>query len=90
MAEAVYILCALTSLLCAWVLLRAYARCRPGKPVRLLLWSGVCFAGLATNNVLLVVDKVLTGPEVDLSLWRSMAALIALGVMLYGLVWDAE
>jgi len=83
-------LCALTSLLCALVLMRAYVRCPSGKPVRLLLWSSLCFAGLALNNVLLVVDKVITGPELDLSLWRSGAALVAMGVMLYGLIWDSE
>ncbi|HYD00911.1 MAG TPA: DUF5985 family protein [Phycisphaerales bacterium] len=70
--------------------MRAYVRCPVGKPVRLLLWSSLCFAGLALNNVLLVVDKVLMGPETDLTLWRSAAALMALGVMLYGLIWDSE
>lgn len=86
MAEVVYVLCALASLACAWLLLRGYRRTRS----RLLLWSSLCFCGLALNNVLLVVDKVLTGPEIDLGLWRGATAVAAVCVMLYGLIWDAE
>jgi hypothetical protein len=86
MAEAVYLLCGLTSLACAGLLLRGYRRTR----TRLLLWSGLCFTGLAANNVLLFVDKVVIGPEMDLTLLRSALAVVALAVMLYGLVWDAE
>ena len=41
MAAAVYVLCALTSLACAVLLLRAYLR----RKVRLLLWSGLGFVG---------------------------------------------
>jgi hypothetical protein len=86
MASAVYFLCALTAILCAWLLLQAYlARGR----YRLLLWSGLCFVGLAANNLLLVVDKLVL-PDVDLSLWRTSVALVAMMVLLYGLVVDAE
>jgi hypothetical protein len=49
----------------------------------------LCFAGLTVNNALLVVDKIVL-PHVDLSPWRSAVALIAMCVLLYGLVWDAE
>jgi hypothetical protein len=79
----IYLLCALTALLCAVLLLRAYARSR----YRLLLWSGLCFAGLTVNNTLLVLDKVVL-PDVDLSLARSMAALLAMAVLIYGLIFD--
>lgn len=85
MATLVYALCALTSLACAVLLLRGYGRSR----VRLLLWSGLCFAGLATNNVLLLVDKQLV-PSVDLSLWRSLPALAGVALLLYGLVWETR
>jgi hypothetical protein len=86
MASVVYFLCALTAILCAWLLLQAYlARGR----YRLLLWSGLCFVGLAANNLLLVVDKLVL-PDVDLSLWRTSVALVAMMVLLYGLVVDAE
>ena len=85
MAVIIYSLCALTALACAFLLLRAYARSR----YRLLLWSGLCFCGLTLNNVLLVLDKVAL-PDVDLSIWRTLTAVIAMAVLLYGLIWDAE
>jgi hypothetical protein len=83
--EAVYILCALTSIACAVLLLRGYLRAR----TRFLLWSSLCFIGLAVNNVLLFLDKVVF-PATDLSLARSLSALVAMAMLVYGLVWDAE
>ncbi len=85
MAEAVYALCAVASLACMVLLLRGYRRTR----TRLLLWSGLCFAGLTLNNILLFVDKVIF-PGADLSLWRSAAALAGVLVLIYGLVMDSE
>ena len=73
MAEVVYILCALTSLCCAVLLLRGYRQSR----VRLLFWSGLCFIGLAANNILLFVDLSLV-PRTDLFLLRSLPALLGL------------
>jgi hypothetical protein len=84
MAETIYALCTLTSLACAVLLLRQYARTR----TRLLAWSSVCFAGMAANNVLLLLDLVLF-PSVDLSLFRSGAALVAVLSLVVGLAWDA-
>jgi hypothetical protein len=84
-AEAVYILCSLTSLACTILLLRSYLRRR----VRLLLWSGLCFLGLTVSNVLLFIDLAVL-PQIDLSLWRSLATLISLIVLIYGLIWDAS
>lgn len=85
MAAIIYLLCALTAFVCAWLLLRAYFRGR----YRLLLWSGLCFAGLTLNNLLLVFDKVIL-LDLDLSIWRTSVALIAMAVLLYGLIWDSE
>lgn len=85
MATLVYALCALTSLACAVLLLRGYAASR----ARLLLWSGLCFAGLAANNVLLLIDKRVV-PTLDLSLWRSLPALAGVALLLYGLVWETR
>jgi hypothetical protein len=85
MATLVYSLCALTSLACAVLLLRGYRSTR----VRLLLWSGLCFAGLAANNVLLLIDKRVM-PSLDLSLWRTLPALAGLALLLYGLVWETR
>lgn len=83
--DAIFALCALTSLACAVLLLRSYRHSR----VRLLLWSGVCFAGLFLNNLLLIVDVNLA-PTVDLSVWRSLPAVLGIGALVYGLVWEPE
>ena len=83
MAETVYVLCAVTSLLCAWLLLRSYLATR----VRLLLWTLVCFVGLALNNVVLFVDKVVA-PDVDLAVWRGLPAALGVAALVYGLVWE--
>jgi Family of unknown function (DUF5985) len=85
MGTLIYALCALTSLLCALLLARGYRQSR----ARLLLWSSLCFAGLALNNVLLFIDLRVV-PDVDLSVWRSLPALAGLLVLIYGLVWDAR
>jgi hypothetical protein len=85
MAEAVYLLCAATSSLCAVLLLRAYTR----TGTRLLLWSGLCFTGLALNNTLLVVDLIVV-PDIDLSTWRLVPAVIGVALLLYGLIWESE
>jgi hypothetical protein len=84
-AVIIYALCALTALICTVLLLQAYRR----SAYRLLLWSGLCFAGLTMNNFLLVLDK-LVFPLVDLSPWRTLVALVAMSVLLYGLIWDSE
>jgi hypothetical protein len=80
----VYLLCAATSALCAGLLIRSYLANR----TRLLLWSSLCFTGLALNNLLLVVDKAT--PEVDLSVARSLPALAGILLLLYGLIWDSR
>jgi hypothetical protein len=85
MAELIYSLCALTSLLCAFLLLRSYRKSKS----RLLLWSGLCFAGLTLNNILLVLDKIVL-PMVDLSLCRRIVALLAILALLYGLIYDDD
>jgi len=84
-ATAVYLLCLLTSLTCAVLLVRSYLRTR----TRLLLWSAACFVLLALNNLLLVTDLLLI-PDVDLSLARKLTLLAAVGVLLVGFIWEAE
>ena len=85
MAETVYLLCAATSAACAILLLRAHAR----SHTRLLLWSGLCFAGLALNNIVLSVDLIIV-EETDLAIWRLVPAAGGILLLLYGLIWDAE
>lgn len=85
MAELIYVLCAITAALCAVMLLRAHR----ASGYRLLLWSGLCFVGLAFNNILLVLDKLVL-PGADLSLMRTVSSLLAMLVLLYGLIFDSE
>lgn len=85
MAEAIYGLCTLTSLTCAWLLLTTYRRNR----VRLLFWSGLCFIGMSVNNLLLVLDK-LVFPDIDLLPARLITALIALMLLLFGLIYETK
>lgn len=82
MIAVVHVLCALTSLLCALLLARAFTRTRS----RLLLWSALCFAGMALQNVLLIVDKAT--PTIDLSVTRTLPALLGVLILLFGLVWE--
>jgi len=84
MAESVYLTAALLSALCAVMLFRGYRR----NGLSLLLWSGLCFLGLSLNNALLFVDIVVV-PSVDISVFRSLSALIGLTLLIYGLVSEA-
>jgi hypothetical protein len=85
MAGIVYGLCTMTALACCVLLLRAYQ----GSANRLLLWGGLCFAGLTLNNALLAADKLLS-TDVNLFVWRLLVALIAMLILLFGLIWDLE
>lgn len=86
MPEAVYLLCAATSMACAVLLLRGYLHQR----TRLLLWSSLCFVLLALNNLLLFVDLIVVPVTIDLSLWRSATALAGVSVLLFGLIWESR
>ncbi|WP_338501449.1 DUF5985 family protein [Sphingomonas kaistensis] len=84
-ATFVYLLCFATSSACAFLLGRSYRRSR----ARLLLWSSLCFAFLAFNNLLLVIDLVvLPGPGIDLRLERLLTSLAGVAILLFGFIWD--
>lgn len=85
MIAAVFVACALTSVLCAVLLVRGYLATRS----RLLLWSSLGFIGLALNNIVLVIDRLLM-PSVDLSLVRTLPAFLGVAVLLFGCIWDAD
>lgn len=85
MSSVIYGLCAVIAMLCATLLLLAWRRQRH----RLLLWSGLCFAGFTLNNAVLVLDKLVL-PDTDLSLWRIAVAAGSVAILVYGLVWDAQ
>jgi hypothetical protein len=80
-ADVVFVLCALISTVCAVMLFLGYRRSR----TRLLFWSSLCFAGLALNNVMLMIDFVMVA-GVDFTLYRSVIALAAVLLLVYGLI----
>ena len=82
----VYVLCMLTSAVCAGLLLRTYRRTR----TRLLLWTAISFCFLALNNLLVFADVVVVGPDIDLWAFRYVAAFAAVCAMIYGFIWEAE
>jgi hypothetical protein len=84
-AAMVYLLCLLTSAMCAWLLGRSYRRTR----MRLLLWSSICFGLLAANNLFLVFD-LLIWPSLDLRIVRLLLALAAVASLIWGFIWEAE
>lgn len=85
MAAAVYILGTLIALACGVLLLRGYARGRQ----RLLLWSGLCFFGLAVSNLLVFLDLIIFTAR-DLYFWRLVVAAIAMLLLVYGLIWERD
>jgi hypothetical protein len=85
MAEAIYLLCGMTSLVAAALLFRMWRR----RGTRLLLWSCLCFGGLALNNLFLIIDLEVV-PDTDLMLLRTATAFASVVLLLFGLVWEAR
>ncbi|HSS29049.1 MAG TPA: DUF5985 family protein [Usitatibacter sp.] len=85
MSQIIYTLCAAASLTCAWLLFSGYAR----SGFRLLFWSGLCFAGLTANNVILVLDRYVF-TQIDLTTLRLATGLAAVLLLLFGLIWEKD
>lgn len=85
MAALIYLLCATTAVGCAILLWRS----RRGARTGLLFWSSVCFVGLAIESLLLYIDRV-AFPRADLSIYRQIVGLVALGSLLYAFIWDSK
>lgn len=85
MAEVIYILCMITSLICAVLLGLAYRRTR----ANLLLWSSLCFAGLTINNLFLFLDLAVF-PDIDFGPARDWSGVISMALLVFGLVWNDE
>ena len=85
MALIIYLLCTLTSFICAWMLLKSYITTKS----KILLWSSLCFMTLFVSNIFLVIDA-LTGPEINLLTLRLIISLIALLFLLFGLIWEDD
>ena len=81
----VYLLCFVSSALCAYLLWNAFRRQRE----RLLLWSSLCFCFLALNNLLVFIDIILL-PDMNLVPFRSLTALAAISLLIYGFIWEIE
>jgi hypothetical protein len=81
-AEVVYLLSMLTSALCAILLFRGYRR----SGTRLLMWSALCFTCLFANNVMLFLDLIVFGPQIDLSVWRLVPAAVGIALLCYGFI----
>ena len=84
MADIAYILCTLTSIVCAGLLLRGYKQSRS----RLLFWCGLCFVGLALNNILLLIDVKTPNDVLNLSHVRALPAVVGVVLMIFGLIWE--
>lgn len=82
---AVYFLCFLTSALCAFLLARKFRR----TGMRLLLWSSLCFAFLAANSLVVIIDLAVV-PDSDLRLLRHSLSLMAVAVLLFGFIWELD
>lgn len=81
----VYLLCFLTGAVCAGLLARSYGR----TGMRLLLWSALCFAFLAANSFVVIVDLLIV-PDRDLTLVRHGLSLAGVSLLLFGFIWDLE
>lgn len=84
-SDLVYLLCFLASATCSALLLRQYRKV--ASPI--LLWSGACFVLLALTNLLVVIDQIIV-PELSLKLARLIMTLVAVSILLFGFIWEAE
>ena len=81
----VYMFCFITCAICAGLLVRSWLKTR----TRLLLWIAVSFVCLAVNNFFLFADTTLF-PTIDLSVYRTVSALVGVSILIFGLVWEAD
>lgn len=86
MAEVVYVLCAVASIATAALLFRSYRR----RPLRLSLWTAVCFLALAVNSILLFIDLAVFVHGPDLSTVRIVIALSGVVLLLYAMITEAS
>lgn len=80
------LLCMVTSTVCFVLLLLGYRRTR----TQFLLWSALCFAGLAVNNLLLFLDLGVVSVDIDLRPLRSVTMIGSLAILVFGFIWKTE
>mgnify|MGYP001550314231 CR=1 FL=1 len=78
--NAIYVLCALTSLACAVLLGRAYV----ASKARILMLSAIAFALFFVNNAFVVLDFIVL-PNTNLHVARSAFGFLAAAVLALGL-----
>ncbi|MBS1972546.1 MAG: hypothetical protein JSU04_19725 [Bdellovibrionales bacterium] len=85
MAETVYLLCAVMSILCTLFLFRGYRK----SANKLLLWTALSFALMACNNIFLYIDLAMF-PNMDLHgpFWRNLLGTLSGATLLFGLIWE--
>jgi len=83
-AITVYLLCAIASSTCAFLLYRSYHANRN----QMAFWTAVAFSFFALNNFFVVIDFVIA-PGLDFSLFRTIPLAIGSGVLIFGLVWES-
>ena len=82
-APITYLMCGLSSLVCALLLTTTYRR----NKTRFLLFSSICFVGLAVSNILLCADLILF-PHLDLLLIRHIVSMAAFFSLIWGFIWE--
>ena len=80
------LLCMATSTVCFVLLVLGYRRAR----TPLLLWSALCFAGFAVNNLLLFLDQEMIWSALDLRPWRAATMIGSLAILVFGFIWKSE
>lgn len=84
--EAIYLLCALTSIGSAVLLVRGYRR----SHARLILWCAIFFVCQSLTNIFLYIDLALFPTSIDLLIIRNSFALVGVFALLYGFVKDTK
>ena len=87
MIEAIFLLCALMSILIVFLLSRGYMKTRN----RLLFWGYLSFAFLALSNLFICIDMIIY-PNVDLNgpLIRNALTAISGSLLLAGLILEVK
>lgn len=80
----VYGLCFVASIICAYLLIRAWGKTR----LRLLAWTSLAFVFFALNNLALVTD-LLIFPDAYLWPFRFVPSFLGVCVLLYGFIWES-
>ena len=85
MEGAVNVVGVITALACSILLYRGYRR----TGARLLLCGAICFFALSIESGVIFADRILF-THVSLILIRQMIAIVGIGFLIFGLIWEAK